>query len=415
GGGARRYQRGAGGRARPAPAQNGRRGPTVLALPEDMLVETVAAPPLGPAPVARAPPRPEDLDARGDRLNAAGRAVVLAGGGGWTAAGAQALRRFVDKAGLPAGLSFRSKDLLDNRHPLYAGDVGIAPNPALAARIRDCDLLIALGPRLGEMTTSGYTLLTPDHAARALVHIHPGAEELGRVYTPALAIAASPVETALALAERDWPANAARRAAAEAAHADYEAFSTPVRVEEGVNLSEVFAWLDAALPDDAVICNGAGNYAAWLHRFYRHNGFKTQLAPTSGAMGYGFPAAIAAKATYPDRTVVCAAGDGCFMMASSELATAVQYDLPVITIVADNGTYGTIRMHQERSYPGRVSGTDLVNPDFAAFAESFGAFGVQVRETAAFPAAFEAARASGKPAVIHVLTSAREIAPGVRL
>ncbi|HXI87915.1 MAG TPA: thiamine pyrophosphate-dependent enzyme, partial [Parvularculaceae bacterium] len=317
--------------------------------------------------------------------------------------------------GLPVGASFRCKDLFDNLHPQYAGDLGIAPNPKLAERVRSADLVIVFGPRLGEMTTSGYTLLEPPLARQPLIHIHSGAEELGRVYTPMLAINAAPEAMARALAAEAWTQDEGWLQHAYMAHQEFEDFSKPIAVKEGVNLSEVFSWLDKNLPSDAIMCNGAGNYAGWLHRFYRHKEFRTQLAPTSGAMGYGFPAALAAKAAMPEREVVCAAGDGCFMMAASELATAMQYDLPVIVLVANNGTYGTIRMHQERDYPGRISGTDLVNPDFAAFARSFGAFGATVTKTEDFPAAFEEARASGKPAVIDLKTSANEIAPGKRL
>lgn len=307
--------------------------------------------------------------------------------------------------------SFRSKDLFDNLHPQYAGDVGIGPNPKLVERIKASDLVIAFGPRLGEMTTSGYSLLKAPLAKQPLIHIHPGAEELGRVYAPVLAINAAPETMARALAAEEWTQDESWLQQAYEAHSDFEAFSKPVKVSEGVNLSEVFSWLDrisARTPS----CATAGNYAAWLHRFYRHKEFKTQLAPTSGAMGYGFPAAIAAKAVFPKRDVVCAAGDGCFMMASNELATAVQYGLNVITLVSNNSIYGTIRMHQEREYPTRVSGTDLKNPDFAAYARSFGAYGASVTKTEDFPAAFEEARASGLPAVIDLKTSPNEIAPG---
>ena len=398
-----------------ATTQNGRRGPVVLALPEDVLVEEVEAAPLPRAPVTKAAPDPHAMATFRLLLKSAKRPFLLVGGGGWTAQAVASLKNFVDATGLPVGASFRSKDLFDNRHPQYAGDVGIAPNPALAERIQGSDVVIALGPRLGEMTTSGYELLSAPKMKQALIHVHPGAEELGRVFTPDLAINAAPEAMTSLLAAESWALNADWLKQAEAAHAEFEAFSKPVDVQEGVNLSEVFHWLDQNLPDDAIMCNGAGNYAAWLHRFYRHKSFKTQLAPTSGAMGYGFPAALAAKAVHPDRDVICAAGDGCFMMAAVELATAVQYDLPVIVIVANNGTYGTIRMHQERDYPGRVSGTDLINPDFAAFARSFGAHGATVERTEDFPAAYKEAKASGKPALIELRTSANEIAPGKRI
>jgi acetolactate synthase-1/2/3 large subunit len=393
-------------------AQNGRRGPAVLALPEDMLTEEADAEPLPPAPVAMAAPDERALERLREHLGGAERPFLLVGGGGWTAQAVKDLKTFVEATGLPVGASFRSKDLFDNLHPQYAGDVGIGPNPILVERLKAADLVIAFGPRLGEMTTGGYELFRAPLADQPLIHIHPGAEELGRVYTPILAINAAPETMARALAAEPWTLDENWLQQAYEAHSDFEAYSKPVKVADGVNLSEVFSWLDKHLPADAIMCNGAGNYAAWLHRFYRHKEFKTQLAPTSGAMGYGFPAAIAAKAVYPQRDVICAAGDGCFMMASNELATAVQYKLNVITLVSNNSTYGTIRMHQEREYPLRVSGTDLVNPDFAAYARSFGAFGATVTKTEDFPAAFAEAKASGLPAVIDLNTSANEIAPG---
>ncbi|MEZ5921513.1 MAG: thiamine pyrophosphate-binding protein [Parvularculaceae bacterium] len=395
-----------------ATAQNGRRGPVVLALPEDMLVEEVDAETLPPASISCAAPDERALERLREMMSGAARPFLLVGGGGWTADAVRDLKSFVEATGLPVGASFRSKDLFDNLHPQYAGDVGIGPNPKLADRIKGSDLIIAFGPRLGEMTTSGYSLLEAPLARQPLVHIHAGAEELGRVYTPMLAINAAPETMARALAAEPWMLDEGWLQQAYEAHTEFEAFSKPVPVSDGVNLSDVFSWLDKHLPADAIITNGAGNYAAWLHRFYRHKTFKTQLAPTSGAMGYGFPAALAAKAVFPKRDVVCAAGDGCFMMASNELATAVQYGLNVITIISNNSTYGTIRMHQERDYPSRISGTDLKNPDFAAYARSFGAFGVTVDKTEDFAAAFHEARASGLPAVIDLKTSANDIAPG---
>jgi acetolactate synthase-1/2/3 large subunit len=398
-----------------ATAMNGRPGPVVLALPEDMLTEETEAEALPPAPRVFGAPDERALERFRELLGGAERPFLMVGGGGWTTDAVRDLRIFVEATGLPVGASFRSKDLFDNLHSQYAGDVGIAPNPKLAERIRTSDLVIAFGPRLGEMTTSGYTLLEAPLARQPLIHIHSGAEEIARVYTPMLGVAASPEAMARALAAEPWSVDESWLQQAREAHADFLAFSRPVAVKEGVNLSEVMAHLDAALPKDAIVTNGAGNFAAWLHRFYRHKSFRTQLAPTSGAMGYGLPAAIAAKAVYPHRETVCIAGDGDFMMAASELATAMQYELPLVVIISNNGTYGTIRMHQERDYPGRVSGTDLVNPDFAAFAQSFGAFGATVTRTEDFAAAFEEARVCGRPAVLDLRTSANEIAPGRRL
>lgn len=395
-----------------ATAQNGRRGPVVLALPEDMLTEEAECEILPPAPLAMAAPDERALERLREHLGGAERPFLLVGGGGWTHDAVRDLQIFVQATGIPVGASFRSKDLFDNLHPQYAGDVGIGPNPKLVDRLKRSDLVIAFGPRLGEMTTGGYELFKAPLAAQPLIHIHPGADELGRVYTPILAINAAPETMARALAAEPWTLDESWLQQAYEAHSEFETYSRPVAVGEGVNLSEVFAWLDKNLPADAIMCNGAGNYAAWLHRFYRHKSFKTQLAPTSGAMGYGFPAALAAKAVYPKRDVICAAGDGCFMMASNELATAVQYGLNVITIVSNNSIYGTIRMHQEREYPTRVSGTDLKNPDFAAYARSFGAFGATVTKAEDFPAAYAEAKASGLPAVLDLKTSANDIAPG---
>ncbi|MBI1392112.1 MAG: thiamine pyrophosphate-binding protein [Alphaproteobacteria bacterium] len=398
-----------------ATAINGRRGPVVLALPEDMLAEEADAP--APLRVVETPPAagPKAMLQFERLLREARRPLLLVGGGGWSLLATERLKTFVQDTGLPVAATFRSKDLIDNCHPNYIGDVGIAPNPALADRIRASDLLIALGPRLGEMTTSGYELIRAPNPEQGLIHIHPGADELGRVYWADVAINASPDRFLVEANRRRRDPNAAWATQAHEGHEAYQAFSTPIEVKEGVNLSSVFGQLGDLAGPKAIICNGAGNYAAWLHRFHRHRGYKTQLAPTSGAMGYGFPAALAAKAAQPDRTVVCVAGDGCFMMASNELATAMQYNLPVIVLVVNNGSYGTIRMHQERDYPGRISGTNLVNPDFKAYAESFGAHGERVANDDAFPDAFERARKSGKPAVIELVTSAREIAPGRRL
>jgi len=397
-----------------AAAMGGRPGPVVLSLPEDMLAEEAEA-----APAARVEPavpgvRHEDLVRLQRMLAEAERPLVVAGGSGWSREACADLARFAEANALPVALSFRAKDLMDARSPSYVGDLGIAPNPDLAAAAREADLVLALGPRLGEMTTSGYSLFASPEPSRALVHVHPSAEELGRVYRPALAINAPPAGFMPAIASISLPAPR-WSGRTRSLRASWEAFTRPVPVEEGVNLSEVWAHLAERLPEDAIVANGAGAYAGWLHRFYRHRGYRTQLAPTSGAMGYGLPAALAAKALHPERVVVCAAGDGCFMMAAAELATAVQYELPVIVLVSDNGTYGTIRMHQERAHPGRVSGTDLRNPDFAAFAQSFGAYGETVERTEAFPDAFERALASGRPAVVALRTSAREIAPGRRL
>ncbi|MBC6983589.1 thiamine pyrophosphate-binding protein [Caulobacter sp. 17J80-11] len=393
-----------------ATATQGRQGPVVLALPEDKLHEDGGPAPVRPVAPARAGLDPAVLETIEQRLKEAEAPLVVLGGSGWTRPALAALSDWLKAHDLPMVLSFRRKDLIDNDHPCYVGDLGLGPNPKLVERVKSADLILAIGARLGENPTQGYSLLTPEFTAQRLIHIHPGPEELGRVWPASAAGVADVSPAALAVAsiggDRKWTAWR------EAARADYEAFTAPIDVPAAVNLSEVVAHMAEVLPKDAIICNGAGNFAAWLHRFIRHRSFRTQLAPTSGAMGYGFPAAIAAKLVHPERDVVCFAGDGDFMMTSQELATAVQYGANVITVVVDNGTYGTIRMHQEREYPGRVIATDLQNPDFAAYARSFGAWAETVDRGEDFPAAFAAARAAGKPALIHLKTDPEQIAPG---
>jgi acetolactate synthase-1/2/3 large subunit len=374
----------------------------VLALPEDVLTgRAECADAARVDPVAAAPDASLVRQAR-ELLSVAQQPLVLVGGSRWDAQACAALRRFADAAELPVGCAFRHQDLFDNRHPAYAGDVGIGINPKLAARVRDADVLLVIGERLGEMTTSGYTLLDVPTPSPALIHVHPGADELGRVYQPALAINAAPGAFLAALSAGPLPEAPARSPSVTSARADYEAWQAPRAVPGDVDLWQITQWLGQRLPDDAIVTNGAGNYATWMHRLFRYKGFRTQLAPYSGAMGYGVPAAVAAKAVHPGRVVVSWNGDGCFMMNGQELATAVQYDLGVIFVVIDNGMYGTIRMHQERNYPARVSGTDLRNPDFAALARAYGAAGETVVRTAEFAPAFERALASGGPALIHV-------------
>ena len=383
-------------------AMSGRPGPVVLALPEDMLTaraECVDVPRIDPAITA---PDPGQVSAVRDLLARAARPLVLVGGSRWSADACTALRRFVDDSGLPVACAFRHQDLFDNRHESYAGDVGIGINPKLAARVRDADVLLVIGERLGEMTTSGYTLLRVPTPAQTLIHVHPGADELGRVYQPALAINATPGAFLAAMAAAPQVAHDEWRAATLAARAEYLAWQVPRPVPGDVDMWRIAQWLDANLPADAIITNGAGNYATWMHRLFRYRGFRTQLAPYSGAMGYGVPAAVAAKAAHGNRVVVSWNGDGCFMMNGQELATAVQYGLAVIFVVIDNGMYGTIRMHQEKTYPARISGTELRNPDFAALARAYGAVGESVLHTADFAPAFERALAAAGPTLIHV-------------
>lgn len=386
-------------------ALQGRPGPVVLVLPEDMLTQATAAPVLPRVEPALAWPTPGALREARELLMAARKPFLIVGGGGWDAAACSALQRFAENWQLPVGNAFRFQDTFDNRHPLYAGDVGIGINPKLAARIKEADLVLAVGPRLGEMTTGGYTLLEVPRPKQKLIHVHAGAEELGRVYAAdllvqaSMACAAKALETLAAPAELPWAAWTA------AAHADYEANLQPTAVSP-LDMAEVVKAMDRLAPD-AIYTNGAGNYSGWLHRFHRYPGLqhqgRTQLAPTSGAMGYGVPAAVAASLLYPDRTVVNIAGDGDFLMTGQELATATGYGAGrLVSVVVDNGTYGTIRMHQEREYPGRVSGSDLFNPDFVQLAQAYGWRAQRVEATAQFEPAFAAALESRKPTLLHL-------------
>lgn len=397
-------------------ATAGRPGPVVLALPEDMLTETLAAiPPLPRYQRVAAAPAPAQMERLRELLGNARKPFVIAGGSGWTEEATQDFARFVEQWQLPAGCAFRYQDTLSNEHPNYAGDVGLGINPALAARVRDADVLFVLGPRMGESTTGGYALLDIPKPRQTLIHVHQGAEELGRVYHADLPIVSGMPEIAAMLAALPPPRSIAWAGEAEAAHAAYLDWREPRPMLGDVQLGEIMRQLAQTLPADAILTNGAGNYATWLHRHYSYRQFRSQVAPTSGAMGYGVPAAIAAKSLYPERTVIAFAGDGCFMMSSHELATAMQYELPVIFIVVNNGQYGTIRMHQERHYPNRVHGTGLTNPDFAAYARAFGAHGELVETTGQFMPAFERAQRSGLPAVIEVRIPAEQSTPGATL
>jgi acetolactate synthase-1/2/3 large subunit len=311
-------------------------------------------------------------------------------------------------------VGFRRQDYLDNRHPHYAGDLNVGVNPRLAKRLREADALLVIGSRLGDIETQGYTLLSPEGNGKRLVHVHPDADEPGRVWATDLAVTAQAPDFVAALAGLNafgpgWPE------AVRAARADYDAWRVPVESPGAVKQEEVIRWLSDNLPEDAILTNGAGNYAAWLHRYFVYKGFRTQLAPTSGSMGYGFPAAVSASLEHPGKTVVCLAGDGCFQMTLNELSTAVQHGATPIVIVVNNGRYGTIRMHQEKHYPGRVSGTMLANPDFAALARAYGGHGEVVRDGAAFPAAFARARAAGTVAVIELVVDEEALSTGQTL
>jgi acetolactate synthase-1/2/3 large subunit len=397
-------------------ATNGRPGPVVIALPEDMLIERVSvrdAPPFEPVETW---PGATDMSRLQKLLWAAARPIVLAGGSRWSERATGALQRFAERFALPVATTFRRAHLFDALHPCYAGDLGIGPNPKLAARIKAADLVLLIGGRLGELPSQRYTLFDIPGPRQSLVHVHPGVEELGRVYRPELAIHAAPTAFAAALEGLEPPPTLRWRDETAAAHGDFLAWTEhPTALPGAVNLGEIIAALRDALPADALICNGAGNFSIWVHRYHRYRQYGTQVAPISGSMGYGVPAAVAMKRLYPERTVIAYAGDGDFLMTGQEFATAVQYDLPIIVIVVDNGMYGTIRMHQERDYPGRVVGTALRNPDFAAYARAFGGFGTTIARTEEFAPSFAAAQHSGKPAILHLKIDPEAITPTTTL
>ena len=383
-------------------AVSGRPGPVVLALPEDMLRSTAVV--ADAPPYTRVKPHPGTADMERMRvlLAAARQPLVILGGGDWDPIACAGIRTFVEANDLPVACSFRRQDLFDNRHPNYCGDAGIGIAPALADRINRADLVLAIGARLGENPSSGYTLFDIPLPRQRLVHVHPGADELGRVYRAELMINSGMPEFA-AMASALAPVDATRwRQWTRDARADYLANLRHSPMKGPVDLGEIMAFLRRTLPADTIVTNGAGNYAGWVHRFYQYSGFRTQLAPTSGAMGYGVPSAIAAKALYPERTVVSFSGDGCFLMNGQELATAAQYGLGVLFIVVNNGMYGTIRMHQEREYPARIHGTTLQNPDFAALARAYRLHGEVVERTEDFEAAFHRARACGRAALLEL-------------
>ncbi|MBN8749991.1 Acetolactate synthase isozyme 2 large subunit [Xylophilus ampelinus] len=388
-----------------ATAMNGRPGPVVLVLPEDMLRSVVNAKPLPRVEPALAWADPGGLRELRQLLLAARRPFVIAGGGGWTPQAAQALQRFAENWQLPVGNAFRFQDTFDNHHPLYAGDVGIGINPRLATRVREADLVIAIGPRLGEMTTGGYALLEAPRPAQKLVHFHASAEELHRVYQADLVFNTTMNAAARALEVLTAPPELPWSDWAQAVHADYEANLVPQELPGPIDMPAIVQCLQKHLPADAVLTNGAGNFASWVHRFFRHHGlakgFKTQLAPTSGAMGYGVPAGIAASIA-TGRVAFTIAGDGDFLMNGQELATAVQHGGKSIVVLLNNGMYGTIRMHQEREYPVRVSGTALHNPDFCALARAYGYAAERVTETAGFEAALLRALAHDGGTLIEI-------------
>ena len=394
-------------------AQSGRPGPVVMALPENMLSARADVPSLSPRvpPVASAP----DAQPAWNALKTARKPLVVVGGPHWSAQAARDLADVSAASGLPVTVTFRRQDRIDNRHPHYAGDLGVGMNPALAQRLRDADCLLLLGTRMGDIATDGYALMDPASPGKTLIHIHADADEPGRVFRPDIAIQATAPAMVSALVASipqglpDWSTWT------RAANADYRAWIEPRETPGEVKLEQVMKFLSDTVPEDAIATNGAGNYAAWMHRYFRPRAYPGQLAPTSGSMGYGFPAAIAASLECPDKTVLCFAGDGCFQMTLNELSTARQYGARPIVIVANNGRYGTIRMHQERHYPARVSGTDLFNPDYPTLARAYGAHGETVTRTEDFAAAFARAQNSGTVAIIELRLDPEALTPGASL
>jgi acetolactate synthase I/II/III large subunit len=396
-------------------AVSGRPGPVVLALPEDMLSAPCDVPALAPGAVPAAAVSDGQIDEILARLAQAKRPLVIAGGAGWSAQAAHDLERFSAAFNLPVAVGFRRQDTMDNRAAAYVGDLGVGMNPRLAERLQRADFLLILGARFGDIATGGYRLVDPAAPGKEIVHVHPDPDLPGSVFRCDLAITARAGDVLARLAGAAPPGNVVWADWTGAARRDYEAWQVPHETPGDVKMEAVVGWLSDNLPEDAIVTNGAGNYAAWLHRYFRFKRYGTQVAPTSGSMGYGFPAAVSAKLQYPEKTVVCMAGDGCFQMTLNEMSTARQHGANVIVIVANNGRYGTIRMHQERHYPGRVSGTDLANPDFAALARAYGGHGEVVERTVDFAGAFARAEAAGVPAVIELRLDGEALSTGKTL
>ena len=397
-------------------AQSGRPGPVVLALPEDMLSAFSEG---GDAPKAHGvalAASGADAIKIAARLQAAERPLVIVGGGVWSAKAAADMARFATRFELPVGTAFRRQDYFDNRHPHYAGDVGIGINPALADKVKQADVILALGTRLGEITSGGYGLFDIPKPKQRLIHVYPDATELGRIYHADQSVACSPVDMARALAELEPDDDPLRDSTwRQGLHQAYCAWGAPQHSVGDVKMEQIIGHVNQVLPETAIVTNGAGNYAAWLHRYFDYKTYGSQLAPTSGSMGYGLPAAVAAKLAHRNRDVICFAGDGCFQMTMQEFGTAAQYGANIVVIISNNGIYGTIRMHQEQHYPGRVSGTVMHNPKFAALAQSYGGHGEVVRKTDEFPAAFERARTSNLPAIIELITDPRALSSRLNL
>ncbi len=398
-------------------AQSGRPGPVVLALPENMLSASADVPDCAAMTMPMASSDQTVFAAMVEKLQSASSPLIVVGGPAWHNAAARDLVAFAEKTGIPVAAGFRRQDYFDNRHPNYAGDLNVGVNPRLATRVRDADCLLLLGTRFGDIETQGYSLVDPANPQKTILHCHADVDEIGRVYAADIGIAVAAPNAIIGLLQvlrnddrwtkhSDWCA---------ACRTDYDAWLRPVESPGALKQENVIKWLSDTLPDDAILTNGAGNYAAWLHRYFVYKQHGTQLAPTSGSMGYGFPAAVSASLEYPDRTVVCLAGDGCFQMTLNEMSTAIQHGAKPVVIVTNNGRYGTIRMHQEKTYPGRVSGTVLANPDFAALARAYGGHGETVRDDTEFAAAFARAQASGTLAVIECVLDDRVLSTGASL
>ena len=398
-------------------ATSGRPGPVVIALPEDMLIDYAEVPDAPRYQVIESSPTHEQLESLSALLARAKRPLAILGGTRWNEHAVKQFSLFAQDNHLPVAVQFRRQMLFPTNHPCFVGDIGLGSNPDLLNYAKQADLILLVGGRMSEIASQSYTLLDIPVPAQTLVHVHPDTSELNRVYCADLAIPVSPAAFAQSLATIKPVAQPAWVSALQQLRSSYQHWTTPEKIQHPgqFQMGQVMAYLRKTLPDDAIMCNGAGNYATWLHRFHPFTRYGTQLAPTSGSMGYGLPAAVGAKRIAPERTVVCFAGDGCFMMHGQEFATAVQYQLPIIVLVIDNGMYGTIRMHQERTYPGRPSATQLQNPDFAAYARAFGGHGERVETTEQFAPAFERALASGKPAILHCLLDPEAITPTTTL
>jgi acetolactate synthase I/II/III large subunit len=392
-------------------ATAGRPGPVVLALPEDMLAESADVPDAAPHQIVRPTPPTGAVRRARDMIARADRPLVVVGGGGWSARTAASVLELCETWGVPVTTAFRCQDYVDNLSPVYAGTLGLGMNPQLARRVQSADVLLVIGARLDEPTTGGYTVIQAPRPRQALIHVHADPEELGRVFEPVLGINAGSAEFAAAARALEPPERSRWAAWTAAAAADLAAFRRPVAPAEGIDLAQAMTRLCDALPAETIVTNGAGNYTLWCHRFWRFSRFATQLAPVSGAMGYGVPAAIAAKLAHPGRPVLSFNGDGCMLMCGQELATAVRHGTNVVFVVIDNGSYGTIRMHQERRYPGRPCATDLVNPDFVGWARSFGLDARSVADADELIAAVQSGVGADRPSLVHVPVSPELLTP----